>query len=183
MSTYALAQSALLLLFALLFMAVHRMLLARDGYRCWLETMGGASGQWLFVFPLAAIVYAVPAAGMFATVRRPVGALLPCAVGLAIYLLLKNLIYAVLRSKPSQEAWDGAAFVLMIGFLGLWIFGASVLPLPGWAAWFGVDQVLIVAVVVVSFRVFRLPASASQAQPAAPEASRRKSHRSRRRRK
>ena len=183
MSTYLLAQSVLLILFALLFMAVHRTLLAREWYRRWLEGRGGPSGQWLFVFPLAAVAYAVPAAGIFAAVRRPIGALLPCAVGLAVYLLLKNVIYALLRSKPSQEAWDGAVFVLMIGFVGMWIFGGSVLSLPGWAAWFGVDQGLIAAVVVISFRVFRLPALAPSTQPVARETLRRKSHRSRRRRK
>ena len=183
MSTYLLAQSVLLLVFALLFMAVHRTLLARNGYQLWLHSRWGPSGHWLIVFPLAAVVYTVPAAAVFATVGRPAGALVPCAAGLAVYLLLKNVTYALLRSKPSQEAWDGAAFVLMIGFTGLWIFGGSVLPLPVWAAWFGVDQVLIAAAIVVSIRVFRLPASAAPAEPSATAGSRGSSHRSRRRRK
>ena len=132
MSTYLLAQSVLLLLFALPFMAIHRTLLAQEGYGLWLESRGRSSSQWVFVVPVAAIAYALPARALFATIRRPIGALLPCAVGLAVYLLLKNVIYALLRSQPTQAAWDGAAFVLMIGFAGLWIFGASVVPLPVW---------------------------------------------------
>ena len=40
MSTYLLAQSVLLLLFALLFMALHRTLLTRNGYQRWLENRG-----------------------------------------------------------------------------------------------------------------------------------------------
>ena len=50
-----------------------------------------------------------------------------------------------------------------------------VLPLLGWAAWFAVDQVLIAVVVVVSFRVFHIPALGSTVQPSMTGTSRRKS--------
>ncbi len=172
------AQAVLFVLFSMLFMAAHRRLLAEVGYRRWLEGMGSTSGQWLLVFPIAACVYALPAGILFAKSGQPMGALLPAAIGAGACLVAKNLVYAANPRKPLAEAWDGAAFVLMIGFIGSWLLGGAAVGLPVWLAWCGANEVLAGAVIALSVRVFRIsPLAPSTGPPATkpkPPAKRRR---------
>lgn len=46
---------------------------------------------------------------------QPMGSLLPAAIGAGAGVVAKNLLYAVMPRKPQLEAWDGAAFVSMVG--------------------------------------------------------------------
>ena len=157
MTAYLTAQTILFVLFSMLFMAAHRRLLVTASYRRWLENAGSSSGQWLFVFPIAACVYAVPAGLLFATAGRQLGQLVPAAIGAAVCLVAKNLVYAAIPRRPLLEAWDGAAFVLMVVFIGSWFFAAGALGLQLWTEWFGVNTVLAVAVIAISARVFTIP--------------------------
>jgi len=93
---------------------------------------GGSSVPWLFVFPVAACAYAAPAGILFGISGHAVGSLLPAAIGAGAALVGKNLLYAVMPRKPQLEAWDGAAFVLMVGFVGSWIFAGTSVGLPAW---------------------------------------------------
>ena len=162
----------------MLFMAAHRRLLAAPGYRRWLEATGSSSGQWLLVFPIAACVYAVPAGILFTNTGRAIGALVPAAIGAGVCLVAKNLAYAAIPRKPLAEAWDGAAFVLMIGFIGSWLLVGGAVGLPVWLAWFGANEVLAGAVIATSVRVFRISPPASSTGPPAtkrkPTAKRRR---------
>jgi len=89
-----------------------------------------------------------------------------------------NLAYAATPRKPLAEAWDGAAFVLMIGFIGSWLLVGGAVGLPVWLAWFGANEVLAGAVIALSVRVFRISAPAPSSGPPAtkprPPAKRRR---------
>jgi hypothetical protein len=167
LTAYLAAQTLLFVLFSMLFMAAHRRLLAAPGYRQWLEAVGASGGQWLLVFPIAACVYAVPAGILFAKTGRPMGALLPGVIGACAFLVAKNVAYAAISPKPLLEAWDGATFVLMIGFIGSWLLVGGAVGLRVWLAWFGTNEVLAGAVIAASFRVFRIWPPAPSPRPPA----------------
>jgi hypothetical protein len=156
LTAYLAAQTLLFVLFSMPFMAAHRRLLAGPGYRRWLEGVGATNGQWLLAFPIAACVYAVPAGILFSKADKPMGALLPAAIGVVLCLVAKNLAYALIPRKPLIEAWDGAAFVLMIGFIGSWLLAGGATGLSVWLLWFGVNEVLASTVIAMSVRVFRI---------------------------
>ena len=140
--------------------------------------MGATSGQWLLTFPIAACVYAVPAGILFAETGRPMGALVPAVVGVVVCLVAKNLAYAAVPRKPLEEARDGAAFVLMIGFIGSWLFVGRAVGLPVWLTRFGANEVVAGAAIAVSVLVFRIPPPAPSTGPPAtkpkPPAKRRR---------
>jgi hypothetical protein len=120
----------------------------------------------------------VPTGILFAKTGRPMGVWLPGAIGACAYLVAKNVAYAAIPRKPLAEAWGGAAFVLMIGFIGSWLLVGGAVGLPVWLAWFGANEVLAGAVIAMSVLVFRISPAAPSAGPPAtkpkPPAKRRR---------
>jgi len=76
--------------------------------------VGATNGRGLLAFPIAACDYAVPAGILFSKADKPLGAPLPASNDVVLCLVAKNLAYALIGHKPLIEAWDGAAFVLMV---------------------------------------------------------------------
>ena len=110
MTAYLAAQTLLFVLFSMLFMAAHRRLLAGPGYRRWLEGVGATNGQWLLAFPIAACVCAVPAGILFSKADKPIGALLPAAIGVVLCLVAKNLAYAFDSAQTSYSGMGRCGF-------------------------------------------------------------------------
>jgi hypothetical protein len=59
----------------------------------------------------------------------------------AVCLVTKNLAYAAIPRRPLMEVWDGAAFVLMVVFIGSWLFAGG-----------AVREVLVASLVLSSKR-------------------------------
>lgn len=120
----------------------------------------------------------MPAGILFSKAGHPMGELLPAAIGAGVGLVAKNLAYAAIPRKPLLEEWDGAAFVLMVGFIGSWLLVGGAVGLPVWLAWFGANEVLGGAVIATSVRVFRISPLAPSTGPTAtkrkPPAKRRR---------